>query len=106
MAVSDPAGAVDQLAAVFGLLADPGRLRLLVGLLDAGELSVGELAAVAEMSESTASHALRLLRAARVVKPRRSGRTVYYSLSDGHVRVLLEVGLAHLTDSSAWRGSR
>jgi len=80
---------------VFGLLADPSRLKLLVSLLEGGELCVCDLAATTGMGESATSHALRLLRAHRVVKVRRAGRMAYYSLCDGHVRMLLDVALEH-----------
>ena len=90
---------LDDAADVFGLLADPGRLRLLVVLLD-GESSVGRLAELAHVSESGASHALRLLRAHRVVTARRDGRMVYYRLGDDHVRQLLQVALQHARHSS------
>jgi DNA-binding transcriptional ArsR family regulator len=92
-------GEIADLADVFGLLADPGRLRLLAALRH-GELRAGELAAVAGMSESAASHALRILRAHRVVAVRRSGRMAFYVLADGHVRTLLDVALAHMEHSS------
>jgi DNA-binding transcriptional ArsR family regulator len=95
---------VEELAGgVFALLADPGRLRLLMSLLAGGELCVCDLAAAAGMGESAASHALRLLRAHRVVKVRRSGRMAYYSLTDGHVRTLLDVALVHVRDDTAGR---
>ena len=87
---------VDELADVFGLLSDPGRLRLLASLLEGGELCVCDLAAAAGMAESTTSHALRLLRAHRVVKARRAGRMMHYSLRDGHVRMLLDLALEHV----------
>ena len=87
---------LSELAEVFDLLGDPGRLGLLTTLLDAGELCVGDLAAAAAMNESAASHALRLLRAHRVVTVRRAGRMAYYSLCDGHVRALLTAALEHL----------
>lgn len=90
---------VHDLADVFGLLSDPNRLRLLAGLLEAGELCVCDLAAVAGMAESTTSHALRLLRAHQVVKVRRVGRMMHYSLRDGHVRMLLDVALEHVRHS-------
>jgi DNA-binding transcriptional ArsR family regulator len=83
-----------DLADVFGLLADPGRLRMLLALRD-DEMCVGDLAVVAGQSESSASHALRLLRAHRVVAVRRSGRMAYYRLADAHVRMLLDVALTH-----------
>ena len=88
--------ALEELAEVFRLLSDPGRLRLLTSLLEVGELCVCDLAAASGLGESAASHALRLLRAHRVVRVRRSGRMAYYSLTDGHVRMLLDVALAHL----------
>ncbi len=88
---------VDQLAdGVFGMLADPNRLRILMSLLEGGEMCVCDLAASTGTSESATSHALRLLRAHRVVKVRRDGRMAYYSLNDGHVRLLLDVALEHL----------
>ena len=87
---------VAELADVFGLLSDPGRLRLLACLLEGGELCVCDLAAAAGMSESTTSHALRLLRAHRVVKARRAGRMMHYSLRDSHVRMLLDLALEHV----------
>jgi len=92
---------IAQLADVFGLLADPGRVRLLVALLEGGEVCVHDLAAVAQMSESSASHALRLLRAHRVVVARRRGRFAFYRLADGHVRMLLDVALTHLGHAPA-----
>jgi DNA-binding transcriptional ArsR family regulator len=88
---------VEELAdGVFGLLADRNRLRLLMALLEVGELCVCDLAASTGMSESATSHALRLLRAHRVVKVRRDGRMAYYSLSDSHVRMLLDLALEHV----------
>lgn len=87
---------VDELAEVFALLSDPNRLRLLASLLEGGELCVCDLAAAAGMAESTTSHALRLLRAHHVVKARRAGRMIHYSLRDGHVRMLLDVALEHV----------
>src|SRR6476660_4264878 len=80
---------VEDLAEVFALLGDPGRLRLLTCLLEGGELCVCDLAASTGMSESAGSHALRLLRARRVVSVSRRGRMAYYRLDDQHVRMLL-----------------
>jgi DNA-binding transcriptional ArsR family regulator len=90
------ADVVDELAEVFGLLSDPNRLRLLAAMLEGGELCVCDLAAAVGMAESTTSHALRLLRAHHVVKARRAGRMMHYSLRDGHVRMLLDVALEHV----------
>lgn len=85
---------VDQLAETFGLLSDPNRLRLLTALLH-GEMCVCDLAAACRQSESGVSHALRLLRAHRVVVARRSGRRAYYRLADAHVRMLVDLALSH-----------
>ncbi len=87
---------VTDVADVFAMLGDPGRVRLLLSLLEGGELCVCDLAATSGMAESATSHALRLLRAHRIVRVRRSGRMAFYSLCDGHVRMLLDVALEHL----------
>lgn len=86
----------EELAAWFSLLGDPTRVRILYALVAVHELPVGELARAVGSSESTVSHALRLLRTARVVRSRRAGRSVRYALDDEHVRGLLELGRDHL----------
>jgi DNA-binding transcriptional ArsR family regulator len=91
---------IEDTADVFSLLGDPRRLRLLVALLD-GELCVCDLAAVTGMTESAASHALRLLRAHRVVTVRRDGRMAYYRLDDVHVRMLVDLAVAHTEHTDA-----
>jgi DNA-binding transcriptional ArsR family regulator len=90
------AEAVEELAQVFGLLADAGRLRVITALLEGGEMCVCDIAAACGHSESAVSHALRLLRAHRVVRVRRSGRMAYYRLDDSHVRMLLDLALVHI----------
>ena len=91
---------VSELADVFGLLADPGRLRLLVAMLE-GEICVCDLAVASGQSESAVSHALRLLRAHRVVRARRAGRMSFYRLEDAHVRMLLDLALTHIGHTDA-----
>ena len=86
--------AVEAAGETFRLLSDPGRLRLLLALLD-GEMCVCDLALVSQQSESSVSHALRLLRAHRIVTVRRSGRRAFYGLADSHVRMLLDLALVH-----------
>ena len=85
-----------HMAETFRLLADGTRLRILLALLDAGSLAVGEIAAAVDVTGSAASHQLRLLRMAGIVRTAREGRSVRYRLADDHVRVLLEVARAHL----------
>jgi len=89
-----------RLADLFKLLGDPTRTRLLHALLEAGELCVCDLAEAVSVPESSVSHALRLLRTAGIVRNRRSGRMIYYSLSDAHVRLLLDLSLEHLRHES------
>lgn len=86
------------LADVFRLLGDPTRTRLLFALLEAGELCVCDLAATVEVPETSVSHALRLLRTAGIVRNRRDGRMIHYSLADGHVRMLLDLSRQHLRE--------
>jgi DNA-binding transcriptional ArsR family regulator len=90
------ASEIDRLADWFRLLGDPTRARILYALLEAGELCVCDLAATVDVVESTVSHSLRWLRAANVVTARRSGRMMFYSLDDSHVRLLLDLGREHL----------
>jgi DNA-binding transcriptional ArsR family regulator len=85
----------EQLAERFKLLAEPGRLRMVYALLEAGELCVSDLAVLVESSESATSHQLRQLRLARLVKARKQGREVFYKVADAHVRLLLDVAVEH-----------
>ena len=89
-------GEAGRLADLFKLLGDPNRCRILYALLEAGELCVCDLAETVDVPESSVSHALRLLRTAGVVRNRRDGRMIYYSLDDSHVRLLLDLSLEHL----------
>ena len=84
-----------DLVETFRLLSDPGRLRLIAALLEAEELCVCDLAEVTGLSQTACSHNLRLLRAQRLVRYRRRGRNVYYTLDDDHIRDLLDVARAH-----------
>ena len=92
-----PDGPVGQaLADTFRVLSDPGRLNLILALLEGGELCVCDLAAATGLSQTACSQRLRLLRDARLVRCRKEGRNVYYALDDAHIRVLVDVALAHL----------
>lgn len=86
-----------QMAQFFGAMADPHRLKLLSALAIA-ELCVCDLAALVKMSESAVSHQLRLLRNLRLVKHRREGRNVYYSLADSHIANLYKEVADHLEE--------
>lgn len=86
--------AVADVTEVFGLLSDPGRLRILLRLHE-GEANVSDLSSRTGMSHSATSHALRLLRAHEVVRVRRTGRMAFYELADDHVRGLISAALQH-----------
>lgn len=86
-----------QMAEFFAILADPNRLRLLSALAQQ-ELCVCDLAAATKMTESAVSHQLRVLRAAQLVKYRREGRNIYYSLADAHVINLYREVAEHLNE--------
>lgn len=83
-----------DLAALFGALADPTRARI-VHLLLSQELCTCDLAAVVGISEPGVSQHLRVLRALRLVKSRRAGKFVFYTLDDAHIALLVQVGLTH-----------
>ena len=94
-------GTFQDLAETFRVLSDPGRVRLISALLEAGELCVCDLSAVTGLSQTACSHNLRLLRSSRLVRYRKQGRNVYYSLDDAHIRLLLDVGLQHVSHEEA-----
>ena len=83
------------LAALFGAMADPNRVRL-VAALEREELCVSDLAATVGLSDSATSHQLRLLRSLGLVRTRREGRSIYYALDDEHVRTLYRQALDHV----------
>jgi DNA-binding transcriptional ArsR family regulator len=90
---------IQALTEIFRVLGDPTRVRML-DVLSRGERCVGDLASDLAMSESAISHQLRLLRGARIVKGRREGRMVFYSLDDRHVVALYRQGLRHVQEES------
>lgn len=91
---------VQGLADTFSALGDPTRVRIL-DALSHGELCVCDLAAVLGLSQSAVSHQLRLLRGIRLVKPRREGRIVFYSLDDQHIISIFKQTLQHVEEERA-----
>jgi ArsR family transcriptional regulator len=94
---------VVALAETFKILGDPTRVRLLDALSKA-ELCVCDLASLLGLSESAISHQLRLLRGTRVVRARRDGRMVFYSLDDQHILSLFQQGLRHVEEAASAAG--
>lgn len=90
-----PARTVGTLAAIFAALGEPTRLRI-VHALSGGELCVSDLAAALGLAVPAVSQQLRVLRDLRIVRNRRAGKTVYYTLDDAHVADLFAVALAHV----------
>jgi len=92
-------GSVSALAEIFRALGDPTRVRML-DALSHGELCVCDLAQLVELSQSATSHQLRLLRALRLVRSRRAGRMVFYTLDDRHIVTLFRQGLRHVEEAA------
>ncbi len=86
-----------QLAEIFKAMGDPTRARILHAL-SIEELCVCDIASLLGMSHSAVSHQLRLLRTTKLVRYRKEGKVVYYSLLDSHVQCLFEEGLRHVTE--------
>ncbi len=87
-----------ETANLFKALADPTRLRIVQALL-LEELCVCDISAVVDVSVSAISHQLRLLRNMKIVKNRKEGKMVYYSLDDDHVRGIIETAQIHLDET-------
>ncbi|MFQ5595961.1 MAG: ArsR/SmtB family transcription factor [Anaerolineae bacterium] len=85
----------EKLAETFKALSDPTRVRI-ISALSRAELCVHDIAAALDMSHSAISHQLRTLRELRLVKFRREGRHVYYTLDDEHIQDLYQMGLDHV----------
>jgi DNA-binding transcriptional ArsR family regulator len=86
-----------SLAELFKALGDPTRVKILFSLMTR-ELCVCDLTAVIGVSESAVSHQLKVLRTLRLVKFRREGKILYYSLADDHIEKLFAQGLEHVTE--------
>jgi len=89
---------VERLTRLFSALSDPTRVRILHALMVSKELCVCDLAVIAGLSVSAVSHQLRLLRDRDLVRARRDGRMVHYSLADDHVRHLMDTGAVHANE--------
>ena len=86
-----------DLAELFKVFGDTTRIRILYELFG-GEMCVGDIAERLSMTQSAISHQLRVLKANRLVRFRRDGKTVYYALDDEHVRDIIEKGVEHIME--------
>ncbi len=87
-----------DLARLFSSFSDETRVKILIELLS-GEMTVGEVAANCKLTLSNTSHQLKSLRMNNLVKSRREGKYIYYSLDDDHVRLIIELGIEHLQEN-------
>ncbi|MBW2410097.1 MAG: helix-turn-helix transcriptional regulator [Deltaproteobacteria bacterium] len=88
---------LDRLALIYKVLGDPNRLKIVMALRNV-EMCVCDLAAFTGLTDSAVSHQLRRVKDLALVKSRREGQIIYYSLDDDHVEELLKVGLEHLRE--------
>lgn len=86
-----------DLAELFKVFGDSTRIKIICALFEE-EMCVCDLSALLNVSQSAISHQLRVLKAARLVKFRRSGKIIYYSLDDKHIKHIFDEGLKHITE--------
>lgn len=86
-----------DLAELFKIFGDSTRVKILYALLE-GELCVCDISSLMEVTQSAVSHQLRVLKNSKLVKCRREGKTVYYSLADSHVLHILDQGMEHICE--------
>ena len=86
-----------DLAELFRVFGDTTRIKILYALFES-ELCVSDIAQAVGLSQSAVSHQLRVLKASKLVKFRREGKTVFYSLDDDHVRTMIALGMEHVEE--------
>ena len=86
-----------DLSDLFKMFADSTRIKILYDLFD-GEKNVGEICEDIEMNQSAVSHQLKALKTAKLVKSRRDGKAIYYSLDDDHVKTIIAMGKEHVEE--------
>lgn len=86
-----------DLAELFRVFGDTTRIKILYALFES-ELCVNDIAQVVGLSQSAVSHQLRLLKTSKLVKFRREGKAIYYSLDDDHVRTMIALGMEHVEE--------
>lgn len=88
---------IADLSDMFKIFGDQTRVKILMAL-ESGELCVCDIAAVMDMSQSAISHQLRVLKQSNIVKTRRQGKVVYYSISDDHVKEIFDIAIVHVQE--------
>ena len=90
---------IHRLADFFKILGDPTRITIVFALLEK-EMCVCDIATLLNMSKSSISHQLKTLKIARLVKYRRSGKTIFYSLDDRHIDEIVSIGVLHTKEGN------
>lgn len=88
---------IADLSDMFKIFGDQTRVKILMAL-ESGEMCVCDIAAVMNMSQSAISHQLRVLKQSNIVKTRREGKVVYYSISDDHVKEIFDMAMVHVQE--------
>lgn len=88
---------LNRLTDFFKVLGDPTRVKILFRLFQS-EISVGELAGKMQITDSAVSHQLHVLKISGLVKKRREGKTIFYTIADAHVRSVIAQGLEHIEE--------
>ncbi|NLX63808.1 MAG: winged helix-turn-helix transcriptional regulator [Clostridiaceae bacterium] len=86
-----------DLAELFKVFGDSTRIKIIWALFES-EMCVCDIAYLLNMTQSAISHQLRVLKASKLVRSRRSGKTIYYSLADSHIKQIFELGMEHITE--------
>lgn len=86
-----------DLAELFKMFGDSTRIKILYTLFES-ELCVGDIAQLLRLSQSSVSHQLRILKDSKLVKFRREGKSMFYSLADDHVRMIISTGMDHVEE--------
>lgn len=86
-----------DLADLFKIFGDTTRIKILYVLLES-EMCVCDIAKLLNMTQSAISHQLKVLKQSKLIKYRREGKTIFYSLSDGHVKTILNQGMEHIEE--------
>lgn len=87
----------EELAQLYKIFADSSRVKILVALTQS-EMCVGEISEFLSITQSAVSHQLRILKTSGLVKNRRNGKTIIYSLADEHIKAIIDCGMEHITE--------
>jgi ArsR family transcriptional regulator len=88
---------LEELASLYKIFGDASRVKILCALTQ-GEMCVSEISEFLSITQSAVSHQLRILKTSNLVKTRRNGKSIIYSLTDEHVRTIIDCGMEHIAE--------